>query len=364
MLQRLLRSLLWSAHALAAVATVLWIIGRLANDRWHATQYLFWIPTPGLVLLVALLLIFVAALSPLIASPGRLRHARTGLFASLVGVSIIFASECNLERVVFKPAPADPTQPSLRLLVWNPAVDRMDDFAARVASQDPQLIAIANRPGRTDWPALQDQVGGSRAIARFAHLSLVSRHRVIRWGGTMLGIQGARTRTSIWPGGGEVSRYGGEAMFVELDTRAVFGRTLVVWMLDLPSDPELSRDANFVAAAAAIAGFNGRSYTRNPMGLDVEDDPAATPKGFPPADLIVGDFNTPRGSASIRRVTGDLRHAHDLAGIGWATTWPRKAPLIAIDHAFVASWFDVRRYATIDLGAGEHLAQVVDLAPG
>ncbi len=363
MIQRLLRILLWSAHALAAVATLLWAIGRLANDRWHATQYLFWIPTPGMVLLLALLVLLVAALSPFVVAPGRLRHARTGLFASLVGVSIVFAGECNLERLVLRPSPVDPTQPSLRLLVWNPAVDRMDDFAPRVASQDPQLIAIANRPGRTDWPALQDQVGGSRAIARFAHLSLVSRHRIIRWGGAALGIEGARKRTHLWHGGGEVSQDKGEALFVELDTRAVFGRTLVVWILDLPSDPELSRDANVATAAATIAAFSGRSYTRNPMGLDVEDDPAVTPRGFPPADLIVGDFNTPRGSASIRRLTGDLRHAYDIAGVGWATTWPRTFPLIAIDHAFVAPWLDVRRYATIDLGAGGHLAQVVDLAP-
>jgi hypothetical protein len=362
MLQRLLRFLLWSAHAIAAVATLLWTIGRLANDRWHATQYLFWIPTPGMVLLLGLLVLFVAALSPLVDRKGRLTHARTGLFAALVAVSIVFAGECNLERFLLKPTPSDPTQPALRLLVWNPAVDRMDDFAARVAAQDPQLIAIANRPGRTDWPALQDQVGGSRSIARFAHLSLVSRHRIIRWGGTKLGIQGARKRTTLWHGGGEVSQDKGEALFVELDTRALFGRPLVVWILDLPSDPELSRDANFAAATAAISTFTGRSFTRNPMGLDVEDDPATTPKGFPPADLIVGDFNTPRGSVSIRRVTGDLRHAYDLAGRGWATTWPRRLPLIAIDHAFVADWLDVRRYDTHDLNAGGHLAQVVDVA--
>ncbi|MEI7657048.1 MAG: endonuclease/exonuclease/phosphatase family protein [Phycisphaerae bacterium] len=362
MFQRLLRILLWSLHALAAVATLLWTVGRLANDRWHATQYLYWIPTPGMVFLLSVLLILVAALSPLLTSKGRLTHARTGLFASLVAVSIVFGAECNLERYLFKMPPQDLTQPSIRLLVWNPAVDRMDDFADRVASQDPQLIAIANRPGRTDWPALQDQVGGSRAIARFAHLSLVSRHRIIRWGGAILGIEGARKRTTFWPGGGEVSQDKGEALFVELDTRALLGRTLVVWLLDFPSDPELSRDANFAAATATLTGFRGRSYTRNPMGLDVEDDPAAVPVGFPPADLIVGDFNTPRGSSSIRRVTGTLRHAYDLAGRGWATTWPRSIPLIAIDHVFVAPWLDVRSYVTRDLGAGGHLAQIVDLA--
>lgn len=362
MVQRWLRSFLWCLHALAAVAVVLWTVGRLANDRWHATQYLYWIPTPGMVFLLCVLLILVATLSPLLATKGRLAHARTGLFASLVAVSIVFGAECNLERYLLKTPAADPTQPSVRLLVWNPAVDRMDDFAAKVASQDPQLVAITNRPGRTDWPALQDQVGGSRAIARFAHLSLVSRYRIIRWGGAILGIEGARKRTTYWPGGGEVSQDKGEALFVELDTRAIFGRPLVVWLLDFPSDPELSRDANFVAASKVISTFKGRSFTRNPMGLDVEDDPAAVPVGFPPADLVVGDFNTPRGSHSIRRVTGDLRHAYDLAGRGWATTWPRRLPLIAIDHVFVAPWLDVRSYVTRDLGAGGHLAQVVDLA--
>lgn len=360
MIVRLLRFLLHVVLALAACLMLMWGAGRLCNDRWYLTQYLWWMPTP-LVAACFLLASLAVALGALVVPRTRaIRVARWSLHACTATVLLVFAIESHAWRYL-RPSPPVDAASSVRVLAWNPAVDYMSDFAQRVAATHPALIAITNRPAYTDWGALQDEVGGSRSMARFAHLSLVSRWRILRWGGTRLAIQGARKRTTLWPGGGEVSQDQGEAFFAELDATPDLGRTLVVWMLDFPSDPELARDANFSTAAATLMGFKGPSYTRSRLNLDVLDEPGSRSDGFPSPDLIVGDFNTPRGSRSIARVTGGMSHAYDLAGRGWAPTWHRRVPFIAIDQTFVAPWLDVIDYSTPDMGAGQHRAQVIDL---
>jgi endonuclease/exonuclease/phosphatase family metal-dependent hydrolase len=84
--------------------------------------------------------------------------------------------------------------------------------------------------------------------------------------------------------------------------------------------------------------------------------------GFPPADLIMGDFNIPRGSASLRQAAQGYPHAHTQAGHGHAGTYPRHRPLVHIDHMFIGPALRARRYQVVDGGVGSHRMQVLDVA--
>jgi len=341
----------------------LWLIGKLVSDRWYLTQYLSWMPTPAVLAAMAVASLGLAILARFNTPAGKgTMRVRWALWVLNAVVLAALLLEWKTWRYI-APVRAPEGMPTFRLMHWNPAVDFMDDFAQRVVAKKPQFIAITNRPAYTDWVALQDQVGGTRSMARFGHLSLVSSCRITRWGGTKLGIKDARKRTTLWAGGGEVSQDQGQAFFAQLDTTATLGRPLTLWIIDIPSDPGLSRDTMFRQAAATLAAYTGRSYTRSVLNLDVEDDAATAKPGFPQPDIIVGDFNTPRGSASITHVTGGLRHAYDLAGRGWCPTWRRDYPLISIDQTFLAPWLNAAHYSGVDMGAGWHRAQITDLYP-
>ena len=90
-----------------------------------------------------------------------------------------------------------------------------------------------------------------------------------------------------------------------LDTNADAASDLTIWIVDLPSDPTIHRN-NIMTRAKA----------------------AATEANLPTPDIILGDFNAPAHSRSLRTLTDDLAHQHTAA------TWPQPTPLWAIDLAF------------------------------
>lgn len=380
---RLWPLLFWSIALLGSVPAWLWLLGRVFNDRWHPAQYCYWLPTHlSLVWLAAsaclLTLIFaltpgrarVQATSPV---PARQKRSRRAYAVAIfwLAVLLMFLWACHEYRLYRylgnTPTPASTFENprALRILAWNPAIDYMDDFADRVQLRKADILAITNRPGHTKWEQLRDHVGGARSMARFGRLTIISHYRIVRWGGCALGITGARKRTTLWQGGGEVSQDSGEAFFVELDTTAQLGRTFTLWMIDIPSDLALHRARVFEQAAATLTSFPGPCFGRSDANLDVllplEPGGGNRASAFPPPDLIVGDFNTPRGSRSIRTLVGDLPHAFDAAGRGLAGTWRRDFPLVFIDQTYVARWLTPRWYNIIDMGAGQHRAQWMQL---
>ena len=72
--------------------------------------------------------------------------------------------------------------------------------------------------------------------------------------------------------------------------------------------------------------------------------------------MIVGDFNTPRGSASLRALVGERREVFAARGWGPGGTWPRRMPLWGIDLGFVGRDVDVEGARVLDPGAGGHRA--------
>ena len=110
------------------------------------------------------------------------------------------------------------------------------------------------------------------------------------------------------------------AMYVELDTTAKLGRTTVVWVVDLPSDWRISRRAIAANAAAAIAAWSGQETIHH--GHKSKDIRDAGP-GFPAPDLVLGDFNIPRGSDSLRLLVGNIDYFQIPAGGCLANRNPR-----------------------------------------
>jgi len=359
-----------SAHVAAGCALAVWLawfVGQCCNDRWHATQYLYWMPTPlamPAVLCGAILATGFAVLAGWLGGAARpAKRVRLVVWVLLASGTCWMLVQWNVWRFVPWGRRAS-SEPSVRVLGWNSGGDFMKDFAERAVAKRPQVMAITNSPPYTDWGLLQEQVGGARSMARFAHLSLVSKYRILRWGGTKLGVTGAVRRTFTWQGGGEIYQDKGEAMFVEVDARADFGHDLVIWMIDIPSDPRLCKRVVFEQAAATVAAFAGPVYVRSALNLDVEEPPDLGVRGFPKPDIVMGDFNTVRGSRSMRQLVemgGTMDHAFTRAGRGWSGTWPRKWPVLAIDQTFVSERIFVEGYEVVDMGAALHNAQFVDI---
>jgi endonuclease/exonuclease/phosphatase family metal-dependent hydrolase len=134
----------------------------------------------------------------------------------------------------------------------------------------------------------------------------------------------------------------GHAVCVRIDATEQLGRELVIWALDLPSQPRAWR---MEVAEAATA----RLYT------EFSSDRFAGP------GIILGDMNTPRGSASLELVSLGYPHAFEEAGRGYVATWPRHRPLFHIDHMYIAPGLRAASYETIDMGISEHRAQTAEI---
>lgn len=59
--------------------------------------------------------------------------------------------------------------------------------------------------------------------------------------------------------------------------------------------------------------------------------------------LLMGDFNTPPDSAFMRQLRKNYRMAFDVAGRGWAPTWPMVFPVLQLDQIWMNSHLDAVR---------------------
>lgn len=374
MLRQNFRHISWLLIVLAGIVVAAWALGRAVTDRVYVMQFVYWVPS--LVYgLVAVLLVSFSWLFALMGQPylpssfapeadkpiefvrlprvaGKTRRVVGAACVGMIGHALI--AETNGLRWL---EPPPQSQGGQRVVFWNAATDFMDDYAEKIAGVHPTIVCIANPAAYCEWEVIREAVGGDKSDAqRYGRLACFGPWRVLRWGGTSLEIEGAKTR--YFDGKPSVDR--GQAMFVEFDATAEYGRPIVVWVLDLPSDVNLSRQTMMKQAAAAINGFSGPVMVRGKGGLDEEVE---SPKGFPAADIIAGDFNTPRGSASLEHVVGGLVHAYEQAGYGPEPTWHREYPLVAIDHVFTGGPVRAVGYSSVDVGAGKHRMQIVDVAP-
>lgn len=126
--------------------------------------------------------------------------------------------------------------------------------------------------------------------------------------------------------------------YVAIDTGDLLGEPLHLYLIDLPSDPAIPR--------AQIAAR-------------VQDLLAEASPGIPPADMVIGDANIPRGSWSLRTMFPGFEHAFDQAGHGYGATFHRRFPLLHIDQILLGPPIEATDYDIVDPGFGRHSLHAV-----
>jgi len=368
--RRFARWIMTTTEGLLAVASTLivlaWLLATILTDRWLWSQYLWWIPTPawgaGAILALATWWALVAIKGrrdPSSPASSRLRSLLRPrpILGAITALLLLHAGLVQYRLYRFVLPVREPGV--VRIANWNPAVP-VESLHGPIAEQDADLIAIVNQPGGRDVDELAASLGPDWRAVRSDRLSVLTRLPLRRWGSMRLGLEGRVMRSYHFKDldvrmAEQVDE--GRALFVET---VVDDEPFVVWVVDIPSDVRLARAGVMAHAAATIRSFQGRIFAYDAEGERLVE---RLEGGFPEAHVILGDFNTPRGSRSLSRLVGDRRNAFDEAGRGWTGTFPRTTPLFQIDLMFVGHGWRTTAYRIFDPADGWHLAQVGDVAP-
>lgn len=346
------------AHGSAGLAggvLAVWVMGRVLTDRHVWSQYVFWVPTEVALGSATALWALAVALAWVGGSKGR--HAKWRRRVVAFGLVVAWAYSAVVVWRLPNAMMAGERGTGLRVLNWNVnGVERIEPIVALLERVKPDVAVFVNPHMGVAWHKVYEAFGEPRALVQESGILVVSRVSVGRYGTCWLGVPRAEgdTRARVDPG---------RAMYLELDAMERVGGPVVAWVVDMPSSWRLRRWETAERAAEAIAGFSGREVRRDEMGNYSTGEGVS---GFPRPGLVVGDFNVPRGSGSLRLVTGEgMRSAFDEAGWGRSGTWPRARPWLHLDQAFVGAGLRATRYEVIDAGAGSHRAQVMELVgPG
>lgn len=303
----------WAAAIAPALVIAVWLTGRVLSDRWVWSQWLLWIPTPA-ALAAGLVGLAIAARPA--AAPGLRRRRLLGWSVALGAVAAWFFAVEN--RFLALPARGEP---ALRLVHSNITLSgqrALERYVEALSALDADVIVMSDPVPPAYLSRLYEALGGSVEAVTVWPFVVV----------TKLPIVEARPL---------VASSDVHVALIRLESVRL-GGPVTIYAIDLPSEPGQSR--------AAVARRARRLLDRVVA---------------PPPDLVVGDFNMTRGSASLREIFPGLEHAYDQAGHGYGASFHRGFPLYHIDHTFVGKRLRATSYRLVDLGMGRHLAQVVGL---
>lgn len=352
------------------VLLVLWTAGHLITDRFYLTQFLWWLPTP-LVMLGCV----AAGVTWRVLAPGRVLAVAPDftsdaastqkpaasrvqwLYAAALVVALLYVSlrEWRLPNALRGTPPSG----GVRVIAWNESWEPMKLSLDRLIELDGDIVLLANPHWTFDVAKYRASMGEPNFAARGGNLALFSKYPIRRSGYCDLKIAPERDRPDF-PAQTKGPPDTGNALWVELDVPEL-GRSIVVWCIDMPSDPWLDRARAFREAQAAMDGFRGPVMERLSSGLDKPQPMAGKPIGFPDPDIIMGDCNTPRGSWSLTLLHPGMHHAFDDAGWGLEYTYPRTTPIIAIDQMLLNEHLVADEYRIFDMFGSRHRAQVAIL---
>jgi endonuclease/exonuclease/phosphatase (EEP) superfamily protein YafD len=180
----------------------------------------------------------------------------------------------------------------ITVLFWN--VARRPDMApaaARIREIDADVVALV-------------EAGGAHAERRkFWKEQLPDYDLSTLGGGLLLFIKGTSGKSTP----GELDR-GSLWRLIPCETKGAQFNCMVV---DLKSDPYYSRRKVFQQLLDLTQQLDGEPL------------------------LMVGDFNTPIDSLHYRSMREHLREAFEVAGHGYAPTWPYPAPVLTLDQVWV-----------------------------
>jgi len=323
MMRRILVFVLKLCSFLAALVIAAWFVGRIFSDRYGWSQWLLWIPTP-----VALLMAVIGTLAAFrsTAKPPRRRNRiiRWGLIA--ISIFIDFAT---IEHRLLRPAPSIARSANrIHLVHWNITLQpytHVEQLVSELVSLDGDITVTTN-PGFAPWEKpVVDALGNGIAPVSVGPLAVISRFPI-------------RTIRPL------VAANQMFVVLVEIDATARIGRPLIVYMVDMPSNPKIPR------------------YELARQVRRMLDDPANFGGALPPApDIVIGDFNITRGSASLRMMFPTLRDAYDEAGHGYGASFHRLFPLYHIDHVLMGPDMRALRYDLVDPHLTRHDAQIAEV---
>jgi len=423
---RAISAALW---ALAVILLITWLVGRIFNDSFRWSQFIFWIPSiftifmAGIACALALSIQFFlkgfeqlrSGGPPENRPPFLKRHAQNPYLLLclawffIAGFSAVF--EHNMLRAWgFSDTNRQRGKIANTILFWNIGGRVRDGWMDQLRLIDADLVVVSNQP---NWsvvnefktlgnqpsnrasPTSPEAASKDKYTTFLAGIFLIhTRLKLREWGFTTLNIK---------PGVGfdlrkQSGRYDnpdpGYSLYLIFDPEGTVkegtGQPFVVWLMDLPSDPSISRQNITSEAIEALDAWRGTATV-----LAAEPDAKGEPqwinvpaeqlgrKGFPLPDVMIGDFNIPRGSRSLAKLTGTMENAYDQAGAGYTASYPRKVPFTQldgpglfsavrffipsdvpffhIDQAFIAPSLHATRYRVMNLGAGTHWAQFVEI---
>ncbi|MCA9302559.1 MAG: hypothetical protein KC996_00405 [Phycisphaerales bacterium] len=365
---------------------VLWIVGRVLTDQFVWSQYLWWVPPIWAIGSAWGLLVVSAVFGRFALRPGGI-VLRPILMLGCVGCSVfLLIGIWRVQRVVFTPAPS-PRESSLRVLHWNQSAYNTSDKAPPIIkAQDADLVLVVNARRNKSHKLLLESLSEmapsdtDHRIVPGTRVNFDPNHVTVR-GQALVASRYPILRTSTAYVNPEISpedavRPNGQSgwiMFIELDIHELDPQgpgTMVVWLVDLPSEPMLWRMESMREAVAAINRWNGVYWT-------IQDDQwrAVDSDGlFPSPDLVIGDFNTLRGSASLMEIAPGTRDAFAQAGHGRGGSWvprignrflrqPMRLADWHIDLALTGPNWRATDYRLIDPPIGPHKIQVIDVVP-
>jgi len=420
---RVLSAALWS---LAAVLLVVWLIGRVFNDSFRWSQFIYWIPSIFTILMAGISCALALSIQfflkgyeqlktggpPENRPPFFKRHAQNPYV--LLCLAWFFCAswsalfEHNMLRAWgLQDSDRQRGKIANTLLFWNIGGRVRDGWMDQLRLIDADLVVVSNQPNWSvvnEFKTLANQATNrvdaeadpkDKYTTFLAGIFLIhTRLKLREWGFTTLNIQ---------PGVGfdvrkQSGRYEttdpGYSMYLIFDPEGTVkqgtGQPFVVWLMDLPSDPSISRQNIAQQAIESIDAWRGTATVLSaeldskgePQWINVPAEQLGR-KGFPLPDVMLGDFNIPRGSRSLKHLTGTMENAYDQAGAGYTASYPRKVPFAQldgpglfsairffipsdvpffhIDQAFIAPSLHATRYRVINLGAGTHWAQFIEV---
>jgi endonuclease/exonuclease/phosphatase family metal-dependent hydrolase len=181
----------------------------------------------------------------------------------------------------------------------------------------------------------------------------MTRHRIVRYATVSLEFD------ELWPAGAEPQR--GWVCAVELITRR--GQPVCLWVVDMPSSPLLPRHKAMQQAMEQIRSWTVTATVMDQQGIRTTEPMA----GVPLPDLVVGDFNTPRWSASLDAFTSkrvlDLDEVSSAVGHGPSGTFPSPWSVLPIDLVFTGEGWRGISHQTHVLPNVRHRAVSVTVGP-
>lgn len=296
----------------AWIFAVLVRLGAQDNAPPLLTFYYYATPPPVLVALAALL----AALL-LLARRRRMALAAAG--------AMLACGVWTWTTLGFRHAPPTAAGTPLRVLFWNVNWGHAgwDALLAALRAYDADIVALVEACDSFELEGLSDTAIYQRRAAETAAMRALWQTRLPEYAafqhesGIALLVRGrfAETPQAVALTPGVLFSYG-HSVQAEVVTPA--GRVLVV-VVDVIGTLGLTRAWPLHDLAEAIAPLKDRPL------------------------LLVGDMNTPLDSPQFRPLRGHLANAFEIAGNGYAATWPLPVPVLALDQAWTSARVQVLR---------------------